>query len=221
MDQAKPMTIETDRGPVSALWAWPPAARGAVVVAHGAGGDMQGALLEGFASCLYEATFGTLRFNFPYKEQGRKSPDASGVLLRTYASAVEAARSMVREKPVFVGGKSLGGRIASMAVADGLRADGLVFLGYPLHAPGKTEQLRDEHLYRIREPMLFLQGTEDPFARFDLVEALVDRLGRWAVLHPVEGGDHSFRVKGSRRDDAGTGRLLGSVAARFIQSAQI
>ena len=221
MDQAKPMTIETEKGAVSALWAWPPGARGAVVVAHGAGGDMHGALLEGFASCLYEATFGTLRFNFPYKEHGRKSPDAAGVLLQTYDAVVESTRSMVREKPVFVGGKSLGGRIASMAVADGLRADGLVFLGYPLHAPGKTEHLRDEHLFRIREPMLFLQGTEDPFARFDLVEALVDRLGRWAVLHPVEGGDHSFRVKGAKRDDAQTGRLLGSVAARFIQSAQI
>jgi len=221
VDQAKPITVETGRGPVSALWAWPPGARAAVVVGHGAGGDMTGALLEGFATCLYEATFGTLRFNFPYAERGRKSPDAAGVLIETYQSAFDAARSMAGEKPVFVGGKSLGGRIASMAVADGLRAGGLVFLGYPLHPPGKPDRLRDEHLYRIREPMLFLQGTEDLFARFELIQEVVARLGRWAVLHPVEGGDHSFRVKGRRRDDVETGRLLGSVAARFIQSAQI
>jgi predicted alpha/beta-hydrolase family hydrolase len=182
---------------------------------------MTGALLEGFASCLYEATFGTLRFNFPYKEQGRKAPDGTSVLVDAYEAATATARSMVGEKALFVGGKSMGGRIASMAVADGLTANGLVFLGYPLHAPGRTHQTRDEHLYRIREPMLFLQGTEDPFARFDLIEQVVARLGRWAVLHPVEGGDHSFRVKGSRRDDAETGRLLGSVTARFIQSAQV
>jgi predicted alpha/beta-hydrolase family hydrolase len=221
VDQAKAITVETDRGPVGALWAWPPGARAAVVVAHGAGGDMTGGLLEGFSACLYEATFGTLRFNFPYAEQGRKSPDAAGVLIRAYRAAFELTRTLAQEKPVFVGGKSLGGRMASMAVAEGLRADGLVFLGYPLHPPGKPDRLRDEHLYGIREPMLFLQGTEDPFARFDLIEQLVERLGRWAVLHPVEGGDHSFRVKGRRRDDVETGRLLGSVAARFIQGARI
>ena len=221
MDKVRTLNIETTRGPVGALWAWPPGARGAVVVAHGAGGDMTGALLEGFASCLYEATFGTLRFNFPYKEQGRKAPDGTSVLVDAYEAATATARSMVGEKALFVGGKSMGGRIASMAVADGLTANGLVFLGYPLHAPGRTHQTRDEHLYRIREPMLFLQGTEDPFARFDLIEQVVARLGRWAVLHPVEGADHSFRVKGSRRDDAETGRLLGSVTARFIQSAQV
>jgi len=182
---------------------------------------MNGPLLQGFAECLYEATFATLRFNFPYAEQGRKSPDPAPRLIEAYRSAFELARSRAGAKHVFVGGKSMGGRMASMAVADGMAADGLVFLGYPLHPPGKPDRLRHEHLARIRVPMLFLQGTEDPFARFDLISDLVHRLGRWAVLHPVEGGDHSFRVKGEGRHDAETGRLLGSVTARFIQSAQV
>jgi uncharacterized protein len=215
------LRIETPHGEVSGLWAWPPWARAAVVVAHGAGGDMNGPLLQGFAECLYEATFGTLRFNFPYAERGRKTPDPAARLLDAYRSAFEAATSRTGAKHVFVGGKSMGGRIASMAVADGMAANGLVFLGYPLHAPGRPDRPRDEHLPRIRVPMLFLQGTEDPFARFDLIEDLVHRLGRWAVLHQVEGADHSFRVKGEGRHDEETGRLLGSVTARFIQSAQV
>jgi predicted alpha/beta-hydrolase family hydrolase len=182
---------------------------------------MNGPLLHGFAECMREATFGTLRFNFPYVERGRKTPDPAPRLLDAYRSAFELAKTRAGAKHVLVGGKSMGGRIASMAVADGMAADGLVFLGYPLHPPGRADRLRDEHLPKIRVPMLFLQGTEDPFARFDLIQDLVHRLGRWAVLHPVEGGDHSFRVRGKARNDEETGRLLGSVAARFIQSAQV
>jgi predicted alpha/beta-hydrolase family hydrolase len=215
------LRIETERGPVSGILSLPPAARALVVVAHGAGGDMRGPLLKGFAECMYEATFGTLRFNFPYTEQGRKTPDPAPRLLQAYRAAFEEAKARAGAKHVLVGGKSLGGRIASMAVAEGMPADGLVFLGYPLHPPGKPDRLRDQHLFRIRVPMLFLQGTEDPFARFDLIQDLVHRLGRWAVLHPVEGGDHSFRSRGKGPDDEETGRLLGSVAARFIQSAQV
>jgi predicted alpha/beta-hydrolase family hydrolase len=213
--------IETPHGEVSGIWDWPAGARAAVVVAHGAGGDMRGPLILGFAECLHEATFGTLRFNFPYTERGRKTPDPAPRLLDAYRAAFDEAKVRAGAKHVLVGGKSMGGRIASMAVADGMPADGLVFLGYPLHAPGRPDKLRDEHLGRIRVPMLFLQGTEDPFARFDLIQGLVRRLGRWAVLHTVEGGDHSFRVKGEARNDEETGRLLGSVTARFIQSAQV
>src|SRR5207247_1337503 len=161
--------IETPHGDVTGLWVWPPGARGAVVVAHGAGGDMRGPLLQGFADCLREATFGTLRFNFPYTERGRKTPDPAPRLLDAYRSAFQEAKARVGAKHVLVGGKSMGGRIASMAVADGMPADGLVFLGYPLHAPGRPDKLRDEHLGRIRVPMLFLQGPDDPFARFAVI----------------------------------------------------
>jgi predicted alpha/beta-hydrolase family hydrolase len=111
----------------------------------------------------------------------------------------------------------MGGRIASMMVADGdLDPAGLVFVGYPLHPPGRPERIRDKHLPGIDVPMLFLQGTADAFARWDLLTGVVERLGDRAVLHPVEGGDHSFRVRGRPKDDAGTGTALGEVAARFV-----
>ena len=221
MEAEEPVRIETPKGEVSGLWRWPPQAHATVVIAHGAGNDMHTPLLAGFSECLNQAAFATLRFNFPYAEQGRKGPDPAKALLDAYRAAFEAAKSRSRDRHVLVGGKSMGGRIASMAVADGMPADGLIFVGYPLHAPGRPDRLRDEHLFDVRVPMLFLQGTQDPFARFDLIRDLAERLGRWAVLHPVEGGDHSFRVKSERRDDFETGRLLGSVAARFIQSAQV
>jgi predicted alpha/beta-hydrolase family hydrolase len=192
-----------------------------VCVAHGAGGDMHNALLEGFAASLNSAAYTTLRFNFPYSEQGRKSPDRPDVLIETWGAVVDEAHRRAPELQVYAAGKSMGGRIASMAAADGLKVNGLVFIGYPLHPPGKPEKIRDEHLYRVRVPMLFLQGTDDAFARWDVLEGVLKKLGRWAQVHKVEGGDHSFRVKGARKPDEETGRLLGSVAARFVQGAQI
>jgi uncharacterized protein len=217
----EPIQIETPKGPVSALWGGPEGARAVLVIAHGAGGTMRTGLLDGFCSGLDQAGFDTLRFNFPFSEQGRKSPDRPDVLMATIRAAVETARERDPNRPVFAGGKSMGGRMASMAVAEGMRVNGLIFIGYPLHPPGHPEKIRDEHLYGIRVPMLFLQGTDDPFAQWELVQGVVDKLGTWAQLHRVEGGDHSFRVRGSRKPDDETGRLLGSVAARFVQGAQI
>jgi uncharacterized protein len=216
----EPVAIATSKGDVSGLWAWPATARAGLAVAHGAGGDMHAALLRGFTACLNEIGVGTLRFNFPYSERGRKSPDQPAVLIETVRAVSDEARRRAPNRRILLGGKSMGGRIASMAVAEGLPADGLIFLGYPLHPPGRTERLRDEHLSRVHAPMLFLQGTRDDFARFDLIAAVVKRLGSWAHLHWVEGGDHSFRVKGQPKDDERTGRLLASVTARFIQNEQ-
>jgi predicted alpha/beta-hydrolase family hydrolase len=181
---------------------------------------MESPLLVGFTEGLAEAGVGSLRFNFPYKEQGRRAPDPPPVLRDALTAAFDEAGRRAKGKPVFVGGKSLGGRIASLLVADGLSAAGLVFVGYPLHSPGKFERLRDEHLERIRAPMLFLQGTKDPFARWDLLEAVVARLGKRATLHPVEGGDHSFRVRGVKVPDGEIGRSLAEPAAAFIRAVQ-
>lgn len=213
--------IDTGHGMVGGAMAWPDGPRAVVVVAHGAGQGMDAPILTGFTASLNDAFVATLRFNFPYMEAGRRGPDREQVLRDAWGAAFEAARTRAGDRRVFVSGKSLGGRIASMAVADGLPAAGVVFLGYPLHPPGKPERIRDEHLYGIEVPMLFLQGTSDPLARFDLIQMVTGRLGRWAVLHLVEGGDHSFRVRGRPQSDETTGRLLGSVAARFIQAAQI
>ncbi|HZA60425.1 MAG TPA: alpha/beta family hydrolase [Actinomycetota bacterium] len=206
-------TIETTRGPVSA--AVDGAGGPVLVLAHGAGGDLAGPLLRGFAEGASAAGVRCLRFNFRYTEEGRRGPDREPALREVWTAAFEAGREL--GSPVWVGGKSMGGRIASMMVADGeLDAAGLVFVGYPLHPPGKPERIRDAHLPAIRVPMLFIQGTADAFARWDLLEGVLDRLGKRATLHPVEGGDHSFRVRGGPKDAAGTGSALGEVAARFI-----
>ena len=184
-----------------------------LVLAHGAGGDMRNPLLEGFARGLEDGGVTCVRFNFAYSERGRKGPDREPLLREAWSAAQRGAAEI--GAPLWAGGKSLGGRIASMMAADGeLDAAGLVFVGYPLHPPGKPERIRDAHLDRIAVPMLFLQGTADPFGRWELVTSVVERIG--ATLHPVDGGDHSFRVRGTPRDDAGTGRALGDVAARFI-----
>jgi uncharacterized protein len=186
-----------------------------LVLAHGAGGGMETPLLQGFAEGLGTAGVTCLRFNFAYSEAGRRGPDREPALREVWTAAFEAGSEL--GGPVWAGGKSLGGRIASMMVADGdLPAAGLVFVGYPLHPPGRPERIRDAHLDAIEVPMLFLQGTADPFARGDLLESVIERLGDRATLHPVEGGDHSFRVRGGRRDDPGTGSALGETAARFI-----
>lgn len=221
MTNEERFTVETERGAMSAAWAAPPAFSAAVAVAHGAGSGMDHPLLVGFTDCLNEAGIASLRFNFPYIEAGRKTPDREPAAIEAWRAVFAATHDRAGGKRVFGSGKSYGGRMASMAVAEGMPADGLVFLGYPLHPPGKPDRLRDSHLGRVHVPMLFLQGTDDPFARRDLLEGVVERLGRWAVLHEVEGGDHSFRVRGVRRSNEETGRLLGSVAARFIQSAQV
>jgi len=210
----KKLTIATPKGKVSAILDGPQG-RPLLVLAHGAGGDMGTKFLEGFAGGISAAGVSCLRFNFPYAEAGRRGPDREPALRDAWAAAFERAASI--GGPVWAGGKSLGGRIASMMAADGeLPTEGLVFVGYPLHPPGKPERIRDQHLDRIEVPMLFIQGTADPFARWGLLEKVVGRLGDRATLHPVEGGDHSFRARGRPRDDAGTGSALGEVAARFI-----
>jgi predicted alpha/beta-hydrolase family hydrolase len=202
--------IDTPKGPVSAILD-----SSLLVLAHGAGGNMRSPFLAAFAAGLGAQGVGCLRFNFAYSEAGRRGPDPEKTLRAVWNAAFDKA--VEKGGPLWVGGKSMGGRIASMMVADGdLDAAGLVFVGYPLHPPGKVDRLRDEHLARVKVPMLFLQGTADPFARWDLLQAVVKRLGRNATLHRVEGGDHSFRVRGRPKDDAGTATALAEVAARFI-----
>ncbi|HEV8683233.1 MAG TPA: alpha/beta family hydrolase [Actinomycetota bacterium] len=208
------LTIETARGEVSAELSGRGRGRPLVVCAPGAGGDMRNAMLLGFAEGLAENGIACLRFNFPYKERGSKAPDPPPVLLDAWRSAFRQAQEL--GGPVWVSGKSMGGRIGSMAVAEGMPAVGLVFLGYPLHPPGKPERLRDAHLEDVGVPMLFIQGTRDSFARWDLLERVVKRLADRAVLYPIEGGDHSFRVRGKPRDDRGTGRELAGIATPFI-----
>jgi predicted alpha/beta-hydrolase family hydrolase len=188
-----------------------------LVLAHGAGAGMEHPFLAGFARAIAGAGVGTLRFNFPYVERGRRSPDPERVLREAWLAAFDSAVASAGGRPVLAGGKSLGGRIASMCVADGMPAAGLVFLGYPLHPPGKPERARDQHLDRVTVPMLFLQGTSDPFASPDLLRGVVRRLGARAELEEIEGGDHSFNVRGRRTDPREVGAGLAELAAPFVR----
>jgi predicted alpha/beta-hydrolase family hydrolase len=195
----------------------PPDAVATLVLAHGAGAGMDHAFMTGFARAIADERVATMRFNFLYLERGRRSPDPERVLREAWLAAFDAATASAGKRPVLAGGKSLGGRIASMCVADGMPAAGLVFLGYPLHPPGKPERIRDEHLDRIAVPMLFLHGTGDPFAQPALLAGVVDRLGDRATLVEVEGGDHSFNVKGRRADAREVGAGLAALAAPFVR----
>ena len=212
------LRIDTVKGPVSARYARPPSPFATIVVAHGAGAGMDHPFIAGFARACVEEGLASLRFNFPYVEAGRRSPDPEAVLRDAWRAAFAAAVDRVEGDPVWASGKSLGGRIASMAVADGeVPAAGLVFLGYPLHPPGKPERIRDEHLYRIAVPMLFLQGTSDPFASPELLGEVIAKLGPLAELVPFEGAGHSFEVRGRKREPREVGASLAPGAAAFIR----
>ena len=165
----------------------------ALVLGHGAGGNRRSPFLVRCAEAVAASGRSVLLHNFPYSENRRKVPDPPAVLEETTRAAVQAAAALGAAR-VVAGGKSMGGRIASQAVASGTRVDGLVFLGYPLHAPGRPERLRDRHLDAIDVPMLFLQGTRDAFARWDLIEGVAARLGKRATLVRIDGADHSFAV---------------------------
>jgi len=176
--------------------------------------------MSGVADELAADGISVFRFNFPYMEARRRAPDGASVLQTTLNAAIQQAAPPDRGVPLVAGGKSMGGRIASMlAAAQGEDFTGaaLVFFGYPLHPPGNSGRLRDAHLPGIRVPMLFIQGTRDPLARFDLVEAVVKRLEPLARLHVVADGDHSFRVRGTTRSDRDIGQALGEVAAGFVR----
>ncbi|HEY6546649.1 MAG TPA: alpha/beta family hydrolase [Vicinamibacteria bacterium] len=165
-----------------------------VVLGHGAGSTRRYPALVSLAEELAASGRQAVLFNFPYSETGKRRPDAPAVLEATVRVVAEHARHSLGARCLVLGGRSMGGRIASQAVAAGLAADGLVFLAYPLHPPGRPQQLRDAHLSQIAAPMLFVQGTRDDFARPDLLEAVLKHLGDRATLHRVQDGDHSFGV---------------------------
>lgn len=170
-------------------------AAGAIVLAHGAGAGQKHPFMVRAARALAARGLSAATFDFPYMTAGRKVPDRAPVLEDAWRAAADAAHAQFGTLPLFIGGKSMGGRIASQAAAQGgLGAiAGLVFLGYPLHPPGNPERRRDAHLPQIAEPMLFVQGSRDAFGTADEIRALLPRLQR-AALHEVAEGDHSFTV---------------------------
>lgn len=175
-----------------------PSVGAALVLAHGAGAGQLSPFMTGFARALASLGLDTITFNFPYAEQRRRLPDRPSVLEACYRTVIDMARDDLASATrfCFIGGKSMGGRIATqVAATDGdLPVDGVVLLGYPLHPPGRPAERRDAHLPAVGRPMLFVQGDRDPFGSPAELEPLVRSLSSEATLHIVSGGDHSFKV---------------------------
>lgn len=163
------------------------------IFAHGSGNDMHSPFLETISGHLSE-TVSVVRFNFPYKVAGGKMPDRAEILMAAWRAVIDWVQANLKYSHLFLGGKSMGGRIATMVVADYPDVAGLIFLGYPLHPAGKFSQIRDEYLLPLRLPMLFVQGTRDALARMDLLQDTLGQIRDYTTLHWVEGGDHSFKV---------------------------
>ena len=202
----------------------PTTPRAALVLGHGAGAGQRSTFMVDFARGLSALGIDVITFNFLYTEQGRRIPDRAPALESCYRAVIDRVRAEVEsaQQSLFIGGKSMGGRIASqVAAADAaLPIAGLVLLGYPLHPPGKPDERRDKHLPGIARPMLFVQGTRDAFGTPAELAPLVDALQPPPALHVVAQGDHSFKL--ARKDPAAQAALyaeLQRVIAAWIRSA--
>jgi len=197
----------------------PRGARALYVLAHGAGAGMRHAFLEEVSERLGEAKIATFRYEFPYMQEGRRRPDTPRVLQETVRAAVEAARKKAPRLPLIAGGKSMGGRMTSLAASQEPlpNVEGIAFLGFPLHAPGRAGDERASHLEDVDVPMLFVQGTRDSLADLGRITGVCTRLGKKATLHVVDGGDHSFKVlKRSGRDPADVMQEIVQAVASWV-----
>jgi len=210
-------------GKVSGILRRPPDAWVGLVLAHGAGAGMRHRFMEAISEVLARHGVATLRYQFPYLEAGGRRPDPPGVLQATVRAAAAEARRLMVDLPLVAGGKSLGGRMTSNAMArqplEGV--SGLVFLGFPLHPSKQPGVARSDHLAEIEHPMLFLQGTRDTLAELELMRTVCRRLGTKATLHVVEGADHSFEVlKRSGRTGTDVLEELARTTAEWCRALQ-
>jgi predicted alpha/beta-hydrolase family hydrolase len=188
-----------------------------LVLAHGAGAGMKHPFMTAIAQGLAGRGITTLRYEFPYMERGDKRPDPPPVAQKAVRAACAEAAKKFPGVPLFAGGKSFGGRMTSQAQAEspleGVR--GIIFLGFPLHAPGKPSNDRAEHLFKVQVPMLFLQGARDEFAQLDLLQPLIDKIKDTATLKLFADADHSFHVPASsgRNDQQVREEMLDAIAA--------
>ena len=188
-----------------------------LLLAHGAGGDRNTPGLRELARGLAAEGHVVVRPDLPYRAAGRKSPPAAEKTVPAFRLMLESARRQFGDEraPWVVGGRSYGGRVASMAVAEGMEAAGLLLYSYPLHRPGDPSQLRVAHWPMITVASLFLEGTHDPFCDLELFRRHLPRLGGPSTVHVVEGGGHSLRVAAANSPD-GKGRSEVSVAAELV-----
>ena len=220
-ESAQPVSITVDgEHQVSGLLQAAPNARACYVLAHGAGAGMTHPFMAVVAAELAGRGIATLRYQFPYMEQGSKRPDAPRLAQATVRAAVTEAARLLSGLPLFAGGKSFGGRMTSQAQAasplPGVR--GLIFLGFPLHPPGQPSDKRAEHLFDVEVPMLFLQGSCDEFAELGLLQPLVQELGARATLKLFEEANHSFHVpaRSGRKDPEVRNEML-DILADWVQ----
>ncbi len=188
------------------------------VCAHGAGGNMADRGVLSVSQVMRAQGMDVVRFNFLYKERRSGRPDAMPLLKATVEAVVARTREELRPDVVIIGGRSMGGRAASMLAADGFACDGLLLLAYPLHPAGKPDQLRDAHLPRVEAPVLCLNGTRDALCRRDLMDAVLQRVGPNWTMHWLDGADHSFHVlKSSGRTDAEVLAEIGETSREWVE----
>jgi uncharacterized protein len=188
-----------------------------LVLAHGAGGDMNDRGMRAVAARLEQGDVEVVRFNFPYREKGSARPDPMPVLMASIEATVARVRTERAPQRLLIGGRSMGGRAASMLAARGFACDGLLLLAYPLHPAGQPDKLRAAHLRDIRVPTLCINGTRDALCRRDLMETALGTVGPNFRMHWIEGADHSLHVlKSAGRDDAGVLEELAGVALPFV-----
>ncbi len=191
--------------------------RAVFVCAHGAGGRKDDGGMRRLANALEPHGFEVLRFNFPYVEQGSRQPDPMPVLKAAIEKEVERARGTLGARRLIIGGRSMGGRAASMLAAEGFPCDGLLLAAYPLHPAGKLEKLRDAHLPQIRCPVLCLNGTRDALCERGLMEEALKKVTAPWTMHWLEGADHEFHVlKSSGRTEAQVDLEVGEAAGRWL-----
>ena len=181
---------------VSSIWLIPEHYRKILIIAHGAGKDMNSPFVSALHEGLANHNILTVKFKFPYLEQGRKAPDRPAMLLSTWRAIVNAGMDktgMPAEK-IFLSGKSMGGRYASMLATESPNFGGVILYGYPLHPPGKPDKPRFDHIPAITCPLLFIQGTRDNLCRLGGFKKLIDELPAKPFLQIIEGGEHSFKV---------------------------
>jgi predicted alpha/beta-hydrolase family hydrolase len=186
----------------------------AVILAHGAGQGMDSPFMTYFHHEMASRGFLSVKFNFDYMNQRRGVPDPQPKLRAQYRTVIDGISAEYHPKRIIIGGKSMGGRVASYIAGNVDAVAGLVFLGYPLHAPGKTNQLRDEHLYSLMRPMLFISGTRDTLAEQSLLQRVVNKIGERATIVWIERGDHSLTV---RRGDTGTLKIAADRMEEWIR----
>jgi len=207
-----PLMIPVGDDSVSAIWQSPSAPRAAYVLAHGAGAGMAHPFMQSVAAGLATRGVASLRYQFLYMERRSKRPDPPAVAQAVVRAAVEVARRQAPGLPLIAGGKSFGGRMTSQAQAASPLPNviGLAFLGFPLHAAGRPSDARASHLFDVRVPMLFLQGTRDALAALPVLEPVIERLGPAATLKLFADADHSFHVtaRSGRTDEQVRGEML-------------